>query len=147
MAELFTLEVHTPYRLFFKGKVEALTITLEDGEIGILARHEAVTAQVKSCLLKIKGRNGQWETGFTSEGILEVAGGKTVLMADSAEWPDEIDHDRAMEAKRRAEATLQNPNFKFEAETARLALARAEMRLKAWELRSRHGQAAKDNEF
>ncbi|MDR0597977.1 MAG: ATP synthase F1 subunit epsilon [Treponema sp.] len=136
MAELFTLEVHTPYRLFFKDKVEALTVTLEDGEIGILAHHEAVTAQVRSCLLKIKDRDGHWKTGFTSEGILEVAGGKTVLIADSAEWPDEIDYDRAIEAKRRAEAVLQNPSFKFEAETAKQALERAEMRLKAWELRT-----------
>jgi F-type H+-transporting ATPase subunit epsilon len=137
MAELFTLEVHTPYRLFFKGKIEALTVMLEDGEIGILAHHEAVTAQVKPCLLKIKDRDGRWQTAFASEGILEVAGGKTVLLADSAEWPDEIDHDRAMEAKRRAEEVLQNPGFRFEAESARQKLERAEMRLKAWELRTR----------
>lgn len=136
MAELFTLEVHTPYRLFFKDKVQALTVTLEDGEIGILAHHEAVTAQLRPCLLKIKDQRGQWKTGFTSEGILEVAGGKVSLIADSAEWPDEIDHDRAMEAKRRAEATLQNPSFKFEAETARQSLERADMRLKAWGLRT-----------
>jgi F-type H+-transporting ATPase subunit epsilon len=136
MAELFTLEVHTPYRLFFKDKVQALTVTLEDGEIGILAHHEAVTAQLRPCLLKIKDQRGQWKTGFASEGILEVAGGKVSLIADSAEWPDEIDHDRAMEAKRRAEATLQNPSFKFEAETARQSLERADMRLKAWGLRT-----------
>jgi F-type H+-transporting ATPase subunit epsilon len=137
MAAQFTLEVHTPYRLFFKGKVEALTVTLADGEIGILANHEAITAQLRSCLLKIKDRDGQWKTGFASEGILEVAGGKTVILADSAEWPDEIDYDRALDAKRRAEAILQNPNFKFEAEIARQRLERAVMRLKAWELRTR----------
>jgi F-type H+-transporting ATPase subunit epsilon len=138
MAELFTLEVHTPHRLFFKDKIEALTIMLEDGEIGILAHHEAVTAQVKPCLFKIKGRDGQWQTGFTSEGILEVAGGKTVLLSDSAEWPDEINYDRAIEAKRRAEEVLQNPSFRFEAEFAKQKLERAEMRLKAWELGTRH---------
>jgi F-type H+-transporting ATPase subunit epsilon len=137
MAELFTLEVHTPYRLFFKDKVAALTVMLEDGEIGILARHEDITAQVRACLLKIQGQDGQWKTGFVSEGILEVTGGKTVLLADSAEWPDEIDHDRAMEAKRRAGETLQNPGFKFETETARQSLERAAMRLKAWELGTR----------
>jgi F-type H+-transporting ATPase subunit epsilon len=136
MAEQFTLEVHTPYRLFFKGRVEALTVMLADGEIGILANHEDITAQVKSCLLKIKDKDGQWKTGFASDGILEVAGGKTVLMADSAEWPDEIDYDRALEAKRRAEVVLQSPNFKFEADIARQRLERAVMRLKAWELRS-----------
>jgi F-type H+-transporting ATPase subunit epsilon len=136
MAELFTLEAHTPYRLFFKGRVEALTVTLEDGEIGILARHEDIVAQVKPCLIKIKGEDGQWKTGFAAEGILEVAGDKAALITDSAEWPEEIDHDRAMEAKRRAEATLENPSFKFEAETARQSLERAKMRLKAWELRA-----------
>jgi F-type H+-transporting ATPase subunit epsilon len=136
MAELFTLEVHTPYRLFFKGKVRALTVTLEDGEIGILSGHEAITAQVKSCLFKIQGEDGRWKTAFTSEGILEVAGGKTALIADSAEWPEEIDRDRALEARRRAEATLENPSFRFEAETARQSLERAKVRLKAWELRT-----------
>jgi F-type H+-transporting ATPase subunit epsilon len=137
MAELFALEIHTPHRLFFKDRIEALTIMLEDGEIGVLARHEPVTAQVKACLLKIKGRDGQWKTGFVSEGILEVTRGKTVLLADSAEWPDEIDRDRALEAKRRAEEILENPAFRFEAQIARQRLARAEMRLKAWELQTR----------
>jgi F-type H+-transporting ATPase subunit epsilon len=137
MAELFTLEIHTPYRLFFKDRIEALTIMLEDGEIGILAGHEPITAQVKACLLKIKGQDGRWKTGFSSEGILEVTEGKTVLLADAAEWPDEIDHDRAVDAKRRAEEILENPGFRFEAKIAGQRLERAKMRLKAWELRTR----------
>ena len=137
MAELFTFEVHTPYRLFYKAKVEAISVTLEDGEIGVYAHHAAVTAQVKACLVKIKEKDGQWKTGFISEGILEVAGGKTVLMVDSAEWPDEINHERALEAKRKAEEILKNSSFKFESETAKAKLDRAEMRRKAWELKAR----------
>ena len=74
-----------------------------------------------------------------------MAGGKTVLMADSAEWPDEIDHGRATEAKRRAEEALSEAGFKFEAETARQRLERAEMRLKAWELGTRHNQSGFQN--
>jgi F-type H+-transporting ATPase subunit epsilon len=139
MAKLFAFEAHTPDRLFFRDQVQAVTITLQDGEIGILAGHEDITARIRSCLFKIKDPEGRWQTAFTSEGILEVAGGKTSLIADSAEWPEEIDHDRAMEAKRRAEEILQNPSFKFEAESARLRLERAEMRLKAWELKTRQG--------
>jgi F-type H+-transporting ATPase subunit epsilon len=135
VAALFTCEVHTPYRLFYKGKVEAVSVTLLDGEIGILAHHEAITAPVKPCILKIKDKDGQWKTGFSSEGILEVAGGKTVLMVDAAEWPDEIDHLRALEAKKQAEDVLADASFRFEAETARLKRERADMRLKAWELR------------
>jgi F-type H+-transporting ATPase subunit epsilon len=136
MAAYFTFEVHTPYRLFYKGKVEAISATLEDGEIGVYAHHSDFTAPVKPCLIRIKEKDGQWKTGFSSEGILEVAGGKTVLMADAAEWPDEIDHERALEAKQKAEEDLSNSSFKFESETAKLRLDRAEMRLKAWELRT-----------
>jgi F-type H+-transporting ATPase subunit epsilon len=135
VADLYTFEVHTPYRLFYKGKVAAVSVTLLDGEIGIYAHHTPVTAPVKPCLVKIKDKDGKWKTGFVSEGILEVAGSKTVLMVDSAEWPDEIDHERALEAKRQAERTLKNASFKFETETAKQKLERAEMRLKAWELR------------
>ena len=137
MAELFTFEVHTPSRLFFKDKVEYVSVTLLDGEIGILASHEAITAPVKPCLLKIKDKDGKWKTGFSSEGILEVAGGKTVLMVDAAEWPDEIDHERALEAKKQAGDVLANASFRFEAETARLKLERADMRLRAWDLREK----------
>jgi F-type H+-transporting ATPase subunit epsilon len=135
MAELFTFEVHTPYRLFYKDTVEAVSVTIQDGEIGVLARHEAITAPVKPCVLKIKDKDGQWKIGFSSEGILEVAGGKTVLMADAAEWPGEIDHERALEAKKQAEEVLANASFQFEADAVRLKLERAAMRLKAWELR------------
>ncbi|GHV75426.1 ATP synthase epsilon chain [Spirochaetia bacterium] len=135
MAALFTFEVHTPYRFFYKDKVEAVTVTIQDGEIGILAQHEAITAPVKPCLLKIKDKDGRWKTAFSSEGILEVAGGKTVLMVDAAEWPEEIDHGRAVEAKKQAGDVLANAGFRFEAETARLKLERANMRLKVWELR------------
>ena len=135
MAELVPLELHTPYRRFYKGKVEMIILTLPDGEIGILAHHAAITAPVKPCLLKIKDKDGQWRTAFSYEGILEVAGGKTVLMADAAEWPGEIDRERALEAKKQAEEALATASFKFEAETARLKLERADMRLKAWALK------------
>jgi F-type H+-transporting ATPase subunit epsilon len=42
-----------------------------------------------------------------------------------------------VEAKRLAREILENPGFKFEAKIAGQRLARAEMRLKAWELRTR----------
>jgi F-type H+-transporting ATPase subunit epsilon len=136
MAEYFIFEVHTPYRLFFKDKVEAISITLLDGEIGVYAHHSPFTAPVKPCLIRIKEKNGQWKTGFSSEGILEVTGSKTVLMVDAAEWPNEIDHGRALEAKQKAEADLKDSSFKFESEASKLRLGRAEMRLKVWELRT-----------
>ena len=131
MATLFTFEVYTPYRLFLSEPVEAVTLTLADGEATIYANHSFLTAPVVPCLLKIKNSSGSWKTAFTAEGMLEVTNHKTVLISDSAEWPNEIDIDRVNAAKERAEETLASGLFKFEIDTAAASLKRAQMRLKA----------------
>jgi F-type H+-transporting ATPase subunit epsilon len=137
MANLFPFEVHTPYRRFFADQIEALIITLIDGEIGVYANHSAFTAPVTSCVMRIKDREGRWRNAFTTEGILEVKEHKTVLMVDAAEWPEEIDQQRAEAAKKQARELLAGNLLKFEAANANAALKRAECRLKAWELREK----------
>jgi len=133
MAALFSFEVHTPYRLFFSGSVQAIVLTLVDGEVGVYASHDAFTAPVTPCLVKIKDKDGNWKTAFTAEGILEVKNHKTVLISDAAEWPEEIDYERAQKAKARAEETLAVGMLKFETDAAAASLRRATMRLRARE--------------
>jgi F-type H+-transporting ATPase subunit epsilon len=135
VASLFPFEVHTPYRRFFSDHIEALVITLIDGEIGVYANHSAFTAPVETGIMRIKDRDGAWRGAFITEGILEVKEHKTVLMVDAAEWPEEIDKDRAREAKDRAEERLKTGMLKFETDKAASSLKRARFRLKAWELR------------
>jgi F-type H+-transporting ATPase subunit epsilon len=130
MAKLFHFEIHTPYRLFYSGSVEAIIIVLTDGEICIYADHSFFTAPAVTGILKIREKGGLWRSAFTAEGILEVTGHKTVLMADAAEWPGEIDYERALAAKQKAEETLQTAMFKFETENAKATLKRAECRMK-----------------
>ena len=131
MAVLFPFEVHTPYRLFFSGPVHAIVLTLADGEVAVYANHSHFTAPVVPCLLKIKDKAGNWKTAFVAEGILEVKSHKTVLVADTAEWPGEIDLERAVKAKENSEKYLAEGMLKFEKETAFAALKRANMRIKA----------------
>ena len=133
MAALFKFEVYTPYRLFFSDSVEAIILTITDGVVEVWAHHSSFTAPVLPCLLKIKDSKGQWRTAFTAEGILEVKDHKTVLVSDSTEWPKEIDHERALMAKQKAEETLKDGTFKFEMDTASSSLKRAQFRIKAWE--------------
>ena len=134
MAPLYTLEVHTPYRLFFSDQVQAISLTLSDGEAAIYANHVPLTAPVIPCLLKIRDKDGEWKTAYTSEGILEVGKNKTILVSDDAEWPEEIDCERAKAAKEQAEQTIAEEGmFKFETKVAADALRRANMRIRAWE--------------
>ena len=133
MAVLYKLEVYTPQRLFFSGSVEAISLTLTDGEAGIYANHAPMTAPVVPCILKILDKEGTWLRAFCAEGILEVSPDQCVLVTDAAEWPREIDRQRAEEAKERAEKALAESAFKFEAKNLAAALQRANMRLRACE--------------
>jgi F-type H+-transporting ATPase subunit epsilon len=139
-ATLFNLEVHTPYRLFFSDEVEAITLPLEDGEAGIYANHSFAIAPVKTGILRIKDKDGLWKSAFITEGILEISGHRTVLLINAAEWPDEIDFNRALTAKTRAEEEIKNGVMRFETENARDTLKRAETRLKVYELRKKARQ-------
>jgi F-type H+-transporting ATPase subunit epsilon len=136
MANLFTFEVHTPYRPFFSDRVEAVTLPLIDGEIGVYAGHSAFTAPSVTGVLRVRDKDGRWRAAFITEGILEVKEHKTVLMVDAAEWPEEIDRERAETAKREAGESLGMGLLKFEIDNARAKLKRAEYRLKVAEMKN-----------
>ena len=131
MAILFPFEVYTPNRIFYSGSVEAISLTLIDGDGAVYAHHEAFTAPVTPCLLKIKEKDGSWKTAFTAEGILEVKDHKTVLISDAAEWPAEIDYERAKSAMEQAQQALEMGMLKFEMDSAASSLKRARMRIRA----------------
>jgi F-type H+-transporting ATPase subunit epsilon len=133
VAVLYRFEVYTPYRRFFADEVEAVTLTLSDGEITVYANHSFFTAPVVTGILKIKDKTGIWKNAFVAEGFLEVKSHNTILMADAAEWPGEIDRERALAAKQKAEETLGSSVFKFESSAAHAALCRAEFRLRVAE--------------
>ncbi|MDR2434495.1 MAG: ATP synthase F1 subunit epsilon [Treponema sp.] len=135
MAALFNFEVHTPYRPFFSGKVEAITLTLVDGEIGVYAKHSSFTAPSVSGILRVKDSESKWRSAFITDGILEVKDHKTVLMVDTAEWPEEIDIDSARAAEQEAKESLETADLKFEIDNAKTKLRYAQFRQKAWELR------------
>ena len=129
----FKFELYSPYRRFFSGEVEALTLTLPDGEITIYADHSFLTSPVMAGFIKIKTPEGTWKNAFISDGILEVKAHNTIVMTDSAEWPEEIDKERAEKALAAAQETLDASTFKFETTTAEAAVRRAKFRLKVKE--------------
>ena len=130
----FKFELYTPFRRFFSDEVYAVTLTLEDGEITIYADHSFMTSPVNAGVLKIKTTDGKWKNAFVAEGILEVKGHSTIIAADAAEWPGEIDRERAEKALAAAKETLGAGTFRFETSTAEAAAKRAEFRLKVSKL-------------
>jgi len=133
MPALFNFEVHTPRRIFYSGKVQAITIGLEDGEIGIYANHSPFSAHSVTGTLRIKDADGNWKSAFVCGGILEVKEHKNVLMVESADWPEEIDVAKVLEIKRQSEEILKNTQLQFEIDKAKKKLHHAECRLKVAE--------------
>jgi F-type H+-transporting ATPase subunit epsilon len=131
----FIFEVHTPHRLFFSGPVEAVVAALIDGEVGIYSHHSPFTAPVVSGALKIKDEKGIWKEAFITGGVIEVKRSRTVLLTEHAEWPEEIDVERAKKARNDALAVLESGAFKFETESAKTKLKWAKERLKLAEKR------------
>ena len=133
MAAYFTLEIYTPYRLFFSETVEMVVLAIADGEVGILAGHDRFTAPVKCCVARIKDKSGVLKPVFLADGIIEVKRHKSVILSGAAEWPEEIDYERVMNSKKETEEILKRKTFRFEAAAAKQKLNRASVRLKALE--------------
>ncbi|MCL1813223.1 MAG: ATP synthase F1 subunit epsilon [Treponema sp.] len=125
----FKFELYTPYRRFFSGEIVAVTLTIKDGDITIYADHSFLTAPVQTGILKIKIKSGEWKNAFIADGILEVKAHGTILMADAAEWPEEIDRERAEKALAAARETMDAGTFRFETSSAESAYRRAKFRL------------------
>ncbi len=66
----------------------------------------------------------------TSGGYLEVQQNNISIIAETAEWPEDIEINRAREAEQRARRRLENTGEDINMDRAKLALARALNRLK-----------------
>lgn len=129
MSSTFYVEILTPERKFFWGDVETIIVKTPTGEMGILKGHIPTVVVIDIGLIKIK-KDGKWFEAVLSEGFMEVKQEQAIILVDAAEWPDEIDINRAKAAKARAEERLQRQRSQTEYVQSKAALARAMARLK-----------------
>lgn len=128
MAKLFGVKVICPERVFFEGEAEMLEMRTTEGEIGIFADHIPLTAVIAPGVLRIKSGEGVKEAAL-NEGFVEILGDKVIILAESCEWPEEIDVNRAQEAKIRAERRLRGDEGEIDVTRAEIALRKALVRI------------------
>jgi F-type H+-transporting ATPase subunit epsilon len=130
MAEnTFLFEILTPQRQFFSGQIEALTFQAHDGEWTILKDHAPMVAVLRPGVVSIK-QEGAWKTAINSEGYMEVGHSGVILFAQTCEWPEEVDVNRAERTRLLAEEKLRQAKSLAEYHTSRVMLARAMARLR-----------------
>ncbi len=128
MADLFNLHVITPERRFYDGEASMVELTTTEGDIGVYRNHIPLTAIVAPGVLKIH-EEGEVKEAALISGFIEILPERITIMAEVAEWPDEIDANRAEEARIRAERRLKEESGEIDTMRAELALRRALVRL------------------
>ena len=129
MATTFYLEIIASDRKFFTGECEEMVFPAIDGSRGILPGHEAMITALEAGEMKFKV-NGQWKYAAVSEGFVEIMPNNVILLADTVELPEEIDINRANEAKLRAQEKLRQKQSIKEYYQTQASLNRAMNRLK-----------------
>ena len=130
MAEELLLEIVTPEKLAFSGSIDEVTCPGSEGEFGVLRGHASLLSAIKFGELSYL-KDGKRTSYAVNTGYAEVTGSKVTVLVETAEKADQIDLERANRAKETAEQKMakfakEDPEF----EKAKVALERAEMRLK-----------------
>ena len=130
------LEVVTPTGPVVSEEVDIVTAPGVGGEFGVLANHAPFLSTIKTGTLTYKKDKGT-KYLMVSGGFSEVSNNKITFLVESAEFGQDIDVERALRAKERAEKRLaqaQQSTEKINRVRAEAALQRAMARLRAAEL-------------
>ena len=133
------LEVVTPSGAVVSEEVDIVTAPGVGGEFGVLANHAPFLSTIKTGTLSYK-KDRVSKFLMVTGGFTEVSNNKVTFLVESAEFGNDIDVDRAMRAKERAEKRLaqaQQATEKINRVRAEAALQRSLARLRVAEL-ARH---------
>jgi len=124
----FVLQIISPDRVFYEGEVKMVEMVTSEGEIGVLKGHIPMTNILKSGIINIIEEDVEKQAAL-HEGFVEILQEKVTVLAEIAEWPDEININRANEAKIRAERRLGQKESGIDILRAETALKKALIRI------------------
>ena len=127
--KFFDLEIITPDRVFWTRKgVHAGAEHHRGPGRHLQAAHIPMTMILQPGIVKLHQEDEITGGRRSTRALLEILPDQISMMAEVAEWPDEIDRNRAKEAEQRAERRLQAHDPSINISRAELALKRALVR-------------------
>ncbi len=134
MVDVFQLTIITPEREFFRGESTFVEFTTTDGDVGVYPGHIPTTVVLDPGVLRIHNGKNVREAALHS-GFAEILPDRITILAEAVEWPEEIDKNRAEEARIRAERKLEDNGA--DGSKAELALKRSVLRIRMAEKEGR----------
>lgn len=131
MAMTMHVDIVSAEQEIFSGTAEFLVAPAIQGEVGIMPRHNQMITRLKPGEVRVKINQENEQSFYVSGGILEVQPHVVTVLSDTALRAKDIDEAAVLEAKRRAQETLQNRDSDIDlaAATAELAQANAQLEL------------------
>ena len=130
MAEMsFKLNIVEPDGVFYEGEADMLEMNTTEGEIGVLPGHIPMTVIIKPGIVTIYETGKEEKRAAIHAGFAEILQDKVTILAEIAEWPEEIDTARAEAALERAQDRIQQKAPGTDMVRAEAALLRAMARI------------------
>ena len=106
---LFDLKIITPDRVFYSGKASFLELNTVEGGIGIYKNHIPMTTVLEPGIATITEEGGNKKEAALHTGFMEILGDRITILAEIAEWPDEIDRNRKQRFVQNADCRMISP--------------------------------------
>ncbi len=114
----------TPTGLYKECDAKILNIVATSGEMGILPKHVPIVTMLKIARMKIEEEHTREEYAVAG-GMLYFKDDQATILAQAIENINEIDVNRALEAKQRAEKRLKEKKSDIDLVRAEIALKKA----------------------
>lgn len=98
----------------FSGTASMVVLPGVTGEIGVLPGHTPLISRIKPGRVKITREDGSEETLFVAGGLLEVQPFAVTVLADTVVRMEDLDEQKALEARKRAEESRKNATSREE---------------------------------
>jgi F-type H+-transporting ATPase subunit epsilon len=124
-AKTVQLDVVSAEERIFSGAVQTVQVTGSEGELGVYPGHAPLLTTIKPGMVRLVLEDGAEQIIYVAGGVLEVQPHNVTVLADTAVRGDELDEQKALAAKQRAEAAIADTSSDLSYAEAAAELARA----------------------
>ncbi len=133
MADTFQLKVATPERLFVDEQVSEAELPGKEGYLGVLPGHAPLLSALGAGVLSYSGGGKGKQVLVVDGGFVEVFDNNVRVLADNAEYAQDIQVDAARKELEQANEALKKARESADSEAALRAMQWAQARLDAAE--------------
>lgn len=126
-------KIYTADRMLHEGQADMIVFNTADGEIGMEHGHVALLTSLESGVMRIHNE-GREDYFALHGGFATLKEDQLEILADECETSDDIDKERAIQAKERAESRLESSSG-IDIDRAKIALIKAITRLETAKMR------------